>query len=70
MFKTIAKLRRAPYHAREHILALVTILIVGVITVIWFFSFVYSLTKTNFHTNTATTTPDTAVVTPKAPFSE
>ncbi len=71
MFKALEKLRRAPHRAREKFTAIITVVIVGCITFIWFLFFVVSLLSTDFHkASVATTTPEASLGTLQAPFSE
>lgn len=70
MFKALAKLRRAPHHVRENFTALITIGIVGVITLVWFVFFLLWILSADFKKDfIPKTVPETAHVEIKAPFS-
>lgn len=69
MFKALEKLRRAPYHAREQFTAIVSVIIVGCITLVWFAFFMFSLLSTDFYkAPTPTTTSEVKPVNLQAPF--
>jgi len=71
MLKTLEKLRRAPYKARERVTAVITIAIVAGITVVWFIFFIFSLFSRDFSPpSSAGTASGVATSSLEAPFSE
>lgn len=71
MYKSIEKLRRAPHPVRQRLTALITILAVGVITVVWFIFFVWSLiTSTKQVTDVAPVTAGVEVDAEQSTISE
>ncbi|MES2135007.1 MAG: hypothetical protein V4449_02075 [Patescibacteria group bacterium] len=74
MFKTLAKLRRAPNEVRQNFTAFITVIIVACITLIWFFFFITSLFSTDFSKGLVpavvdTPAPETPAPALEAPFA-
>jgi len=71
MFKAFEKLRRAPHHTREKFTALISVVIVGLITLVWFVLFLFSVLSTDFYkAPTSSTAPEVSQVNLQVPFSE
>lgn len=71
MFKALEKLQRAPHHTRVKFTALISVIVVGFITLVWFAFFMFSILSTDFYkAPTSSVAPEVPPVNLQVPFEE